>query len=219
VSDADRLATRLLLIARDRTSGRLTNPTGLDIGLRAALLADLLLAGHIVGNGRGPVPVDTSVPEDRLLAAVQATVARRPGLAWRRWYRHVRVDREALIAELVDSGRWQSFGRLVPTYLDLDPAAADRDREHVVEVLGLRRDPADARDAVLAAIAGICGATGQPRRRARALDRELAPLLRAMNTYGDRTGLDLAQCLRAAARSTKRQLLRRRSEQSHPGVA
>jgi hypothetical protein len=219
VSDTDRLATRLLLIARDRTSGRLTNPNALDVGLRAALLADLLLGGHIVGNGRGPVAVENSTPEDRLLAAVRKTVINRPGLAWRRWYRHVRVDRQALIAELVDSGRWQSFGRLVPTYLDLDPAAADRDREHTVEVLGLRRSPTDARDAALAVIAGICGATGQPRRRARAVERELAPLLQAMNTYGDRTGLDLTQCLLAAARSTKRQLLRRRSEQGHPGVA
>lgn len=207
----DRTATRLLLIARNRATGRLTNPGALDIGLRAGMLTDLLLSGHIVGDGRGPRTANESSTGDRLLDAVRNTVTARPNVAWRRWFRHVRVDRDACVAELIQQDRWQAFGRMVPTYLDLDPAVADALRAHTIEVIAQRSAPDDSHDATLALIAAIAGATGEPRRRAKALRGELAPLLDSLHTYGDRVGDDLAQCLTAAARSTKRDLLPRRS--------
>jgi hypothetical protein len=201
----DRTATRLLLIALEPTSGRLRNPRVLDVGLRAGMFADLIQLGRIVSDGHGPVPTRDEPTGDRLLDAVFRTVSQRPKVAWKRWYRHVRVDREAGTAELVEQGRWRSAGRVTPTYLDLHPQLAQAARQHTAQVITLRTEPDDAQDAALALIAAITGVVGGPRRPAKAIDRELAGLLPALGA-SEQVRRDVRQCIYVAAKSMKREL-------------
>ena len=102
----DRLATELLLIARDPATGRLRRPRRLDIGLRAALFADLLLDQRIA-DAYGS-PLSSTSPNPATASWTRWPVPSRGGrkVAWWRWFRHVRADRDVLVAELVEAGRW-----------------------------------------------------------------------------------------------------------------
>jgi hypothetical protein len=102
----DRLATQLLLIAHDPTTGRLRRPRMLDIGLRAALFTDLVLAGRVTEQYRAPFAEQSTESDDHMLDAVERAVVRRPYVGWWRWFRHVRADRLALVGELLADGRW-----------------------------------------------------------------------------------------------------------------
>ena len=181
----DRTATTLLLIARDPLTGRLRHPTVLDAGLRASLFADLILAGRIVSDGLGPVAADTPSSGDRILDAVHRAVVRRSGVGWSRWYRHVRIDRHALTAELVEQGRWQSEGsRLRPRFSDSTPDVTLDEAQHTAAILDSRGLPRDSADAVLAVVAALCGALGGPP-RPRALRGDLLHLLDAVGETTD----------------------------------
>ncbi len=175
-----RLATQLLLIARNPDTGRLRRPGNLDIGLRAALLADLALQGRITEQVRGPVLAVPGETGDRILDAVARTVGSRPDVHWWRWFRHVRADREALVAELVQSGRWvRRSGGLRPAYDDTDAVASSALAYATLRVAEKRVAPADARQAFLASLTVMTGAlTGRP--RPRALKNDLIPLMDAV---------------------------------------
>lgn len=174
-----RLATQLLLIARDPHTGRLRKPRNLDIGLRAALLADLALQGRITEQARGPVLVVPGESGDRILDAVARTVQRRPDVHWWRWFRHVRDDRTALVGELLDSGRWvRRTGGLRAAYDDADDTSSAALAYATMRVAEKQVQPADARQAFLASLTVMTGAlTGRP--RPRALKNDFLPLMEA----------------------------------------
>jgi hypothetical protein len=203
----ERLATRLLLISRDAASGRLRNPKALDVGLRAGLFVDLLRGGFLISDEGAPAVADTAPTGDRLLDAVRDAVGRRPRVSWRRWYRHVHVDQVACVGELLESGRWVGNPGPLVRYTDTESDAALVAWQHTIEVLDLHRQPDDGPDAALAILASLSGATGGLRRSARAIDRELASLMTMLDP-DPQIALDLRNCLRAAARSTRRTLPR-----------
>lgn len=206
----DRLATQLLRISRDPGSGRVRHPRALAIGLRSALLADLVLSGRIGEATSGPVIVASAeAPGDRILAAVLRTVERRPDVAWWRWHRHVQVDRRVLTDELVTAARWSprrgAWG--IPAYDDVDGDEALAVMASTLAVLESRRAPADASQAVLAVLAAMCGSiVGRP--RPRTLRRELKPLVDAAAGSGETGAAMLPHVLGGAATLLKRPLRR-----------
>src|SRR6202012_1514670 len=121
---AERTATRLLILARDLASGRLRNPRGLDVGLRAALFVDLIRAGRVTNDSGAPRAIDDSPTGDRLLDAVLATVVRRPQAAWGRGYRRAVANRGAGVGELGESGRGPPKPGPLARYTDTQPDAA-----------------------------------------------------------------------------------------------
>jgi hypothetical protein len=157
VVTGDRIATDLLRAAVDRDRTVVTRH-GLAVCLRAALFADLALAGALGDTGRAP-QVTGEAPDDRILAAVHRTVASRPKVAWKRWYRHVDVDLTALTDELVGAGRWTELGARLGRREVLD-----RDADGALAV-GLRaravglgeEQPESPREAVLGVLAVSCG--------------------------------------------------------------
>lgn len=154
----DRIATDLLRSAVDRDRTLVTRH-GLAICLRAALLAELALDGAIGDTGRAPRATGQPPVDDPILGAVHTTVAARPKVAWKRWYRHVGVDLTALTDELVGRGTWTDLGgRLGRTSI------LDRDPDGAVEValraraVGLGEErPESAREAVLGVLVVSCG--------------------------------------------------------------
>lgn len=170
VVTGDRIATDLLRCALD-SDRRLVTGHGLAVCLRAALFSDLALAGAIGDTGRAPTVTGEPPDDDRILAAVHRTVAARPRVAWKRWYRHVDVDLEALTDELVLAGRWADLGRGFRTRSFLD-----RDAEQAL-AMGLRaravglgeEAPESPHEAVLGVLTVSCGGGhGAPRPKATA---------------------------------------------------
>lgn len=159
----DRIATDLLRTAL-RGDDHLTNRAQLAICLRGALFADLALGGALGDTGRAPVVTGDPPADDRILAAVHGTVGRRANVAWKRWFRHVDVDLEALSDELVGAGRWLPTGRHV--FHDRDAAAALA-LGYRARAVGLgEEEPESPREAVLGVLAVTAGGghgTANPR--------------------------------------------------------
>lgn len=203
----DRLATRLLLIARDPASGRLRRAGALDVGLRAALFTDLLLAGRITEQRGAPYAPDAEQSEDRILDAVQRAVASRPGVPWWRWFRHVRADRDALVDDLMGAGRWTEDGAVPPRFRDERADDAVALGQSMLDLSQLRKAPVDNGDAVLAALTVMCGSiAGRP--RPRALRRELDPLLEPVVRSNATGAAAVPRMLRGAAMRIRRPLRR-----------
>ncbi len=97
----------------------------------------------------------TGVAGDQILAAVLAAVSQRPGVAWARWFRHVRDDRSALVARLVESGRWTAQGG--HRFRDADPRGAERLRARAITVSELVEAPADERETMLGYLYALTG--------------------------------------------------------------
>jgi hypothetical protein len=204
----DRLATQLLRIARNPRSGRLRHPRVLDIGLRAALLAELVLDGRVVQQNGAPFASGVTDTGDRVLDAVARTVEARPNVRWWRWFRHVRQDRAVLVAELLESGRWtQRPGGLRPAYDDADEGAALALTFETNRVVRQEAAPRDARQGVLAILTVMSGAAGG-RPHPRALRSSLKPIVEAIAHSGER-GADLLPRLFAGASTLSRRPTRR----------
>ena len=185
----DRMATDLLRLARHPLTGRVRGGGTIDIALRAALLSDLVLDGRITHDGRGPrlTGEDAAEPTgDRIADALVRTVARRSGVPWWRWYRHVQVDRVALTEELVEAGVWTRTGSGPrATYEDVEPEYGPALGIELREVV-TQEDTSDVRRALLAIIVHLSGADGQ-RAQPKALRRDLkgyAQKLRAESYIG-----------------------------------
>ncbi len=199
----DRIATDLLRIARDPGTGRLRHTQRLEVALRAALFSDLALAGHLATMAAAPIATESGPPEDRILAAVWTTVTRRRSVRWSRWYRHVRVDRVALVDELTSAERWQ-VGRGVPrTYVESDLGGALELREHVLAVIESRGEVRDAHDAVLALLAAMSG-VADGRVRTGVLSGELGRLLAHVGESDEVPRRTVEAALRAAAPRIRR---------------
>lgn len=220
----DRLATQLLRVARDPATGRLHHPGPLASGLRAALFTDLILTGRVREIRRAPFAEEPTESEDRILAALQRAVARRPDVAWWRWFRHVRVDRVALVDELVQAGRWTPHhSGLGAAYEDADADEALAHAEALRQIVNGAAEPADSREAVLAMLTVMCGSIAQrphPRAvRLRAprggsgsaptlLRRNWHPLIDAAASTGEPGSDVLADMLFGASKLLKRPLRR-----------
>lgn len=206
----DRLATQLLRIARDPGSGRLRHSGPLAIGLRAALFSDLVLTGRVVDDGAAPAVGPMPASEDRILEAVARTVQNRAGVAWWRWFRHVRVDTRALVDELVADGRWTVVTRAVgrrTRFQDNDEGSVQELTLATLQVAELTKAPADSRQAVLAILTVMCGSiSGRP--RPRAVRRDLKPLLATASGTGERGAMALPAVINGASRLLKRPLRR-----------
>ena len=138
MTDGQRLATELVLLVRDPVDGSLRG-RNVDVCLRAALLCQLALDGHIVSVKGAPVASAAQI-DDAILGALHSAIRGRPRVAWRRWFRHVRVDREALVDELVASARLTSVG--TDRFTDAQP---ERTRALRNRLLELESDPSQAR--------------------------------------------------------------------------
>ncbi|TCC36742.1 GOLPH3/VPS74 family protein [Kribbella sindirgiensis] len=82
----DSLAARLFLLAYDPERGRLTARSKLGKLLRAAILVDLQLSGHLEDdNGRARLTTRASAPVDPVVAGVLAELRAVGPRRWRRW--------------------------------------------------------------------------------------------------------------------------------------
>ncbi len=176
---ADRIATDLLRLARDPASGRIRNRTCLDVGLRAALFADLAIGGQVIDYAGTPAVTPLEPTGDRMLDAVRDAVARRPSVDWVRWFRYVSTDCKALRNELLTAGRWQQQRRWPATYVDDGSDDMLALAHRLDQVARYEREPDDTREAVLTTLATTCGATGR-RPRPGAVAKELGKLVGAI---------------------------------------
>lgn len=178
MSDDGRLATDLLRLGLDPVTHRIRRPATLAIGLRAALFADLALAGAVGDDGRAPVPTGPAPAGERVLGALHRTVEQRPGVAWHRWYRHVAEDAVALAADLVAAGHWQDgAGRVRRAYVETQPRAVLALGQRV-QAVGRGNQPAGGvHEVLLGALVVITGVVeGRPQPRLMPdLEAALAP--------------------------------------------
>lgn len=178
----DRIATDLLRMARNPATGRLRHRSSLEIALRAALFAELALTGQVIDEVNAPRLTSDEPTGDRVFDAIRRTVQARPDVTWRRWFRHVSVDRTVLTAELVDAGRWERKSGLGRAFTDSAPEEAQAMAYEVNRIVTFDRAPVDSREAVLALLAVACGAVGR-RPRPAALRRELKSVFDEVNHH------------------------------------
>lgn len=178
------------------------------MGLRAALFTDLVFAGRVTQQYRAPFVEQATESGDPILDAVERTVARRPGVGWWRWFRHVRADRVALAGELVAAGRWtQTRGGLWPSYRDENPDATFALSYAIQQIVEKRAVACDARQAVLVALAVMCGSTGR-RPHPRALRGELKPIIDVVVRSEETGAAIVPQVLAGAAKLIRRPMRR-----------
>jgi hypothetical protein len=178
----DRIAIDLLRMARNPATGRLRHRSSLEVALRAALFSELALSGKVVDDANAPSLADDEPTGDRILDAIRRTIEQRPHVTWRRWFRHVRVDRIALCDELVASGQWTRKSGPLRAYTDAKPEEPQALAFELTKIVTFERAPADSREAVLALLAVASGAVGR-RPRPRAVRRELKSVLEAVNHH------------------------------------
>ena len=178
----DRIAVDLLRMARDPGSGRLRHRSSLDIALRAALFSELALNGQIVDQVNAPSLTSPEPTGDRIFDGIRGAVEARPNVTWRRWFRHVRIDRTTLSAELVDAGRWRRTRSWPAAFADAEAEEAQALAFEINRVVAFDRAPVDSREAVLTLLAVASGASGR-RPRPAAVRRELKSLLDSINHH------------------------------------
>lgn len=178
----DRMAVDLLRMARNPASGRIRRGATLDIALRAALFAELALNGKLVDELNAPALTSDEPTGDRIFDAIRRTVAARPNVMWRRWFRHVSADRAALCAELVEAGRWERTRGMPAAFSDAKPEEAQAMAFEVERVARFERAPVDSREAVLTLLAIASGAAGS-RPRPTAVRRELKSVFDSVNHH------------------------------------
>lgn len=169
-------------MARNPASGRIRYAGAVDVALRAALFAELALSGRVVDELNAPVLTSDEPTGDHIFDAIRRTVAARPHVTWRRWFRHVSVDRAALCAELIEAGRWERTRSWPAAFRDAKPEEAQALAFEVNRVATFERAPADSREAVLTLLAISCGAVGR-RPRPAAVRRELKSVLDTVNQH------------------------------------
>ena len=214
----ERIATVLLRLARDPVSGRVRHRSSVDVALRAALFAELALDGRIVDRAGSPAAFPAEPSGDRKLDAVREAVEQRPGVAWLRWFRHVSSDHDALCKELVADGRWIRQDGWRAAYADTEADAVLVLANEIERVVRYERAPVDTREAVLAALAVACGATGRWPRPS-AVKQDLAQMVGSVSgkaTEATEATETVQKIITTAATATRR--TRRGGSLSHEGV-
>jgi hypothetical protein len=182
MNDSTTLPQRLYLLAYDTRRQRITHRFELRYALRAAVLAELLLRGHIVDRD-GAVPAGrTHACDDPVLRAALTEITAAPGQSWKHWVRagHRSVERtigDQLSADgRIDVRHRRGLRRTTITVPDLQPVL--RITNGVRRALREERpDPADAALVVLADAAGLPAvATTDRRAREQQVDRLAQPL-------------------------------------------
>ncbi len=200
-----RIATDLLLLARNPGSGTLRHQVALERCIRSALFAELALAGALRSDGRSPAAAGLEPTGDPVLDAVRAAVDARPGVTWPRWFRHVADDREVLVRHLIEDGRWEAGVDVVRrhSYVDTEPEQTVDLTYATLRVAEQTVAPADAEQACLAILTVTCGAiVGRP--RPREFRRNLLPLLDVVGTPGDPVRRTVQVALAAGAHAVRK---------------
>jgi hypothetical protein len=182
MNDSTTLPQRLYLLAYDTRRQRITHRFELRYALRAAVLIELLLRGHIVDRD-GAVPAErTDDCDDPVLRAALTEIKAAPGRSWKHWVRagHRSAER-AIRYQLSADGRIdvrhrRGLRRTTITVPDLQPVL--RITNDVRRALREERpDPADAALLVLADATGLPPvATTDKRARKQQIDRLAEPL-------------------------------------------
>lgn len=173
---AEPVALVICRLGLDPVRGRIRNRLRVGIAVRAALFAELALAGRVIGS-RFPYPVGESVTGQPLLDSVHAAVVTRRATAWKRWFNHVDADREAATAALVTAGRWRiEAGRII----DTAAGATVTEQQRIAQLLAAGQSPDELRltiVAILAAASGVGDRRAAPRAAGRLVKTWLAPQL------------------------------------------
>jgi hypothetical protein len=100
------LADELLLLAYDDETGRSTvSQIGLDLGMAAAVLVDLVLHGRVEVSDRMVVPVDATPTGHSVADEILARIAVEPPHPVARWLQRLRHGlRQHMLESLVDRG-------------------------------------------------------------------------------------------------------------------
>ena len=157
------LADDLYLMAHDDRTGRpLLQPRAIGLGLAGALLADLVLAGHIEAEPDGIAIADRSAPQDALAGWVLGLLLSEPGQhPARDWLVVLARTSAGDVARRLEHAGYlaQAPGRLPWRAARWVPVDADCAFAPVARVQSALRPsrPATVQGAVLAGLAVACG--------------------------------------------------------------
>jgi mRNA-degrading endonuclease toxin of MazEF toxin-antitoxin module len=182
MNDSTTLPQRLYLLAYDTRRQRITHRFELRYALRAAVLLDLGLRGHITDRDGTVLAERVRECDDPVLRTALTEIEAAPGRSWKHWVRagHRSIER-AVSDQLSADGRIEVRRRFGPrrariTVPDLQPVL--RVTNDVRRALREERpDPADAALLVLAGTVGLPAvATTDKRARKQRIDRLAEPL-------------------------------------------
>jgi Golgi phosphoprotein 3 GPP34 len=181
MTESTTLPQRLYLLAYDTSRQRITHRFELRYALRAAVLIDLLLRGHIADRDGTVLAERTGGCDDPLLRAALTEIAAAPGKSWKHWIRagHRSVERavgDRLSADgRIDVRHRRGLLRPAITVPDLQPVL--RIGNDVRRALREDRpDPADAALLVLADVTGLPVPATDKRLREERTERLAEPL-------------------------------------------
>ncbi|HEX2903900.1 MAG TPA: GPP34 family phosphoprotein [Jatrophihabitans sp.] len=179
------LGVELCRLSLDLGRQRIRHRRQVGIAIRAALFAELALAGRIAGRD-WPEAIGDSETGDPMPDSVHRAVAgRKRPIGWRHWFNHVDADRQAATERLVQAGTWTMSGSRI-----IDNTSGrtllDQQRVHNAAERGSAA-PEDVHDAILVLLLMASGGLGKPMpRRARKLARSwLPPMLIQSGRSGD----------------------------------
>jgi Golgi phosphoprotein 3 (GPP34) len=181
MNDSTTLPQRLYLLAYDSRRQRITHRFELRYALRAAVLLDLGLRGHITDH-EGTVLARVRGCDDPFLGAALTEIEAAPGRSWKHWVRTGHRSVEGAVADRLSAdGRIEVRRRLGPRRAriivpDLQPVL--RATNDVRRALREERpDPADAALLVLADTVGLPAVAATDKRaRKQRIDRLAEPL-------------------------------------------
>jgi hypothetical protein len=182
MNDSTTLPQRLYLLAYDTRRQRITHRFELRYALRAAVLLDLGLRGHITDHDGTVLAERAGGCDDPVLRTALAEIDAAPGRSWKHWIRagHRSVE-GAVRGQLSADGRIEVRRRLGPRRAkiivpDLQPVL--RVTNDVRRALREERpDPADAALLVLAGTVGLPAVAATDKRtRKQRIDRLAEPL-------------------------------------------
>jgi Golgi phosphoprotein 3 (GPP34) len=157
-SNSEPLGVTVCRLCLDPVRGRIRHPLQVGIAIRAAMFAELTLAGRVIGR-TWPQAVGESRTGNPLPDSVHRAVADRRPTQWRRWFNHVQADRKAAVDYLVQSGRWQLDGKRI-----VDPQAAEtvREQQEVLRSINAGDPPEDLHTMVVRLLVAAAGGAGRP---------------------------------------------------------
>jgi hypothetical protein len=178
MNDSTTLPERLYLLAYDTRRQRVTHRFELRFALRAAVLADLLLRGHLADHDGTVTAERPGGCDDPVLRTALTEIAAKPGKSWKHWVRagHRSVER-AVRDQLSTAGRIEVRHRFGPRR----PAITVPDLQPVLRITNdvrraLREEHPDPADAALLALAAAAGLPAADTVGKQELDRLAAPL-------------------------------------------